>query len=522
VLGKTRHVHFVGIGGIGMSGIAELLANLGYVVTGSDAKRSAVTERLGTLGIRVDLGHEASHVGAADVVVISSAVRPSNPEIAEAVRRQVPVIPRAEMLAELMRLRFSIAVAGAHGKTTTTSMIALVLERAGLDPTAVIGGRLSAFGSNARLGRGEFMVAEADESDRSFLKLFPTIAVITNIDHEHLESYGGFEDLQQAFVDFANKTPFYGGVVACLDDPNLAAVLPRMTRRVTTYGLDSPGADVIATDVSMRPMSVTATIKRRDRRVAVSLSRRPPADAHGLITLGTLTLAVPGRHNLLNALAVVAVGMELDLSFERVAAGLKDFRGAERRFDVRGEANGILIVDDYGHHPTEIAAVLAAARSLGRRIVVAFQPHRYSRTAAMLDAFGPALSTADHIVLTDIYAAGEEPIAGATLDALGAAIRRSVTAPVDLVAQLDDLVPAIVRVARPGDVVITLGAGSIGSVADRLVEALGGRASSAPTSNPGGTAGSAPPSSPGGNASSDAKMDPRGGAELAPPREDPS
>ena len=249
MLGKTRHVHFVGIGGIGMSGIAELLANLGYVVSGSDAKGSAVTERLRTLGIRVDVGHDAKNVGDADVVVISSAVRPANPEVVEAARRQVPVIPRAEMLAELMRLRFSIAVAGAHGKTTTTSMIALVLERAGLDPTAVIGGRLRAFGSNARLGQGEFMVAEADESDRSFLNLFPTIAVITNIDHEHLENYGGFEDLQQAFVDFANKTPFYGGVVACLDDPNLAAVLPRMTRRVTTYGLDSPAADVIGTDV---------------------------------------------------------------------------------------------------------------------------------------------------------------------------------------------------------------------------------------------------------------------------------
>jgi UDP-N-acetylmuramate--alanine ligase len=405
----------------------------------------------------VDLGHEAAHLGDADVVVISSAVRPTNPEVVEAVRRQVPVIPRAEMLAELMRLRFSIAVAGAHGKTTTTSMIALVLERAGLDPTAVIGGRLSAFGSNARLGQGEFMVAEADESDRSFLKLFPTIAVITNIDHEHLENYGGFEDLQQAFVDFANKTPFYGGVVACLDDANLASVLPRMTRRVTTYGLDSEAADVIATDVSMAPMSVTAIVKGRDRA-----------------TLGTLTLAVPGRHNLLNALAAVAVGMELGLSFARVASGLRDFRGAERRFDVRGEPNGILVVDDYGHHPTEIAAVLAAARTLGRRIVVAFQPHRYSRTASLMDAFGPALAAADHIVLTDIYAAGEDPIAGVTLDSLGAAIRRSVTVPVDLVPQLDDLLPAIVRVARPGDVVITLGAGSIGSVPDRLVAELGG------------------------------------------------
>ena len=456
-----------------MSGIAELLANLGYAVSGSDATRSAVTERLSTLGIRVDLGHDAANVGEADVVVISSAVRPSNPEVVEAARRLVPVIPRAEMLAELMRLRFSIAVAGAHGKTTTTSMIALVLERAGLDPTAVIGGRLSAFGSNARLGRGEFMVAEADESDRSFLKLFPTIAVITNIDHEHLENYGGFEDLQQAFVDFANKTPFYGGVVACLDDANLAPLLPRMTRRVTTYGLDSAAADVIATDVTTGPMSVTATIKRRARRAVSARRAADPPDA--VLALGTLSLAVPGRHNLLNALAAVAVGMELGLSFERVAAGLKDFRGAERRFDVRGEPNGILVVDDYGHHPTEIAAVLAAARTLGRRIVVAFQPHRYSRTASLMAAFGPALAGADHIVLTEIYSAGEEPIAGVTLEALGAAIRRSVSVPVDLVAGLDDVVAAIVRVARAGDVVITLGAGSIGTVPDRLVEALQGQ-----------------------------------------------
>ncbi len=473
VLGKTRHVHFVGIGGIGMSGIAELLANLGFEVSGSDAKRSAVTERLGTLGIRVDLGHEAAHVGDADVVVISSAVRATNPEVVEASRRQVPVIPRAEMLAELMRLRFSIAVAGAHGKTTTTSMIALALERAGLDPTAVIGGRLSAFGSNARLGQGEFMVAEADESDRSFLKLFPTIAVITNIDHEHLENYGGFEDLQQAFVDFANKTPFYGGVVACLDDANLAAVLPRMTRRVITYGLDSEAADLIATDVTMAPMSVTAIVKRRARGPAGAPATGDRRTAS--TTLGTLTLAVPGRHNLLNALAAVVVGMELGLSFDRVAAGLRDFRGAERRFDVRGEPNGVLVVDDYGHHPTEIAAVLAAARTLGRRIVVAFQPHRYSRTASLLDAFGPALAGADHVLLTDIYSAGEEPIAGVTLEALGAAVRRTVTVPVDLVPRLDDLVPAIARVVRPGDVVITLGAGSIGTVPDRLVVELGGR-----------------------------------------------
>jgi UDP-N-acetylmuramate--alanine ligase len=470
VLGKTRHVHFVGIGGIGMSGIAELLANLGFVVSGSDAKQSATTDRLATLGIRIETGHDPAHIGDADVVVISSAVRPTNPEVVEAARRQIPVIPRAEMLAELMRLRFAIAVAGAHGKTTTTSMIALVLERAGLDPTAVIGGRLSAFGSNARLGRGELMVAEADESDRSFLKLFPTMAVITNIDHEHLENYGGFDDLQQAFVDFANKVPFYGGVVVCLDDANLAAVVPRMSRRVTTYGLESAAADLTASDVRLGPLSVTATVKRRAR--GPSGSSRADDRSNALETLGTLTLAVPGRHNLLNALAAIAVGMELGLSFDRVAAGLKAFRGAERRFDVRGEPNGILIVDDYGHHPTEIAAVLAAARSFDRRIVVAFQPHRFSRTASLMDAFGPALAAADYVVLTDIYAAGEDPIAGVTLDALGAAVRRSVSVPVDLVPRVDDIVAALLRVVKPGDVVITLGAGSIGAVADQLVAAL--------------------------------------------------
>jgi UDP-N-acetylmuramate--alanine ligase len=464
VLGATRRVHFVGVGGIGMSGIAELLANLGYVVSGSDEKRSPVTDRLTTLGIEVRYGHDAAHVGDTDVVVISSAVGPGNPEVREAVRRQIPVIPRAEMLAELMRLRYSIAVAGAHGKTTTTSMIALVLERAGLDPTAVIGGRLSAFGSNARLGRGDIMVAEADESDRSFLKLFPTLAVITNIDHEHLENYGGFGDLQQAFVDFANKVPFYGGVVACLDDPNLAAVLPRMTRRVITYGLDAPDADISAAGIALGPLTVRAIVNRRTRR-ADGQPRTPE-------TLGPLSLAVPGRHNLLNALATVAVGTELRLPFERIAAGLNEFRGAERRFEVRGEPNGILVVDDYGHHPTEIAAALAAARTLNRRLIVAFQPHRFTRTAALMDAFGPALDAADHIVLTDIYAAGEPPMPGVTLDVLAAAIRRSVHAPVDVATALEDVVPAILRVARPGDVVITLGAGSIGGVPEKLIEAL--------------------------------------------------
>ncbi len=448
-----------------MSGIAELLANLGYSVSGSDEKRSSVTDRLTTLGVDVRHGHAAEYVGEADVVVVSSAVRASNPEVIEASRRQVPVIPRAEMLAELMRLRYAVAVAGAHGKTTTTSMIALVLERAGLDPTAVIGGRLSAFGSNARLGGGQWMVAEADESDRSFLKLFPTVAVITNIDYEHLESYGSFEDLQQAFVDFANKVPFYGAVVACADDEHLAAVMNRITRRMRTYGLAGADADVTAADISLGPMTASATVKQRARRAGDR--------ADMLVTLGTLTLSVPGRHNLQNALAAVAVGLELELPFERIAAGLREFRGAERRFEVRGEPNGVLIVDDYGHHPTEIAAVLEAASALDRRIVVVFQPHRFTRTAALMDAFGPALAGADHIVLTDIYGAGEEPLPGVTLETLAEAIRRGTTKPLDIVRQLEEVPAVVSRIVRPGDVVITLGAGSIGSIPERLIATLG-------------------------------------------------
>jgi UDP-N-acetylmuramate--alanine ligase len=448
-----------------MSGIAELLANLGYAVSGSDERRSPMTERLETMGIRVAYGHQPANIGDADVVVMSSAVRMTNPEVREATRRQIPVIPRAEMLAELMRLRYAIAVAGSHGKTTTTSMIAFVLEQAGLDPTAVIGGRVSAFGSNARLGHGEYMVAEADESDRTFLKLFPTIAVITNIDHEHLENYGGFGDLQQAFVDFANRVPFYGAVIACADDLWLSDVLPRVTRRVTTYGLTAANAEYTAGEISPEPMGISATVTRRPHSAA----------AEEIQDLGRLTLQVPGRHNLSNALATIAVAAELGIPFDRAAAALRSFRGAERRFEVRGEARGILVVDDYGHHPTEIAAVLAAARELRRRIIVAFQPHRYTRTASLMDAFGPALAGADHVLLTDIYAAGEERLPGITIDALAGSIRGAVTVPVDVVASLDDLVPAILRIARTGDVVITLGAGSIGTVADAVVSALRGR-----------------------------------------------
>jgi UDP-N-acetylmuramate--alanine ligase len=306
-------------------------------------------------------------------------------------------------------------------------------------------------------------VAEADESDRSFLKLFPTIAVMTNIDHEHLENYGGFDDLQQAFVDFANKVPFYGSVVACADDPQLRAVLPRVTRRVITYGLESD-ADVSATGVALAPFSVSATVTRRASRAE---SRQP---------IGALTLRVPGRHNLQNALAVVAIGLELGVPFERIARGLEEFRGAERRFEVKGEPNGILVVDDYGHHPTEIAAVIAAAKTLGRRIVIAFQPHRYTRTAALMDEFGPSLAGADAVVLTDVYSAGEDPIAGVTLDELGERVRRTGQPRVEIARTLADVVDTLARIARPGDVVLTLGAGSIGSVASRLVDALEAKA----------------------------------------------
>jgi UDP-N-acetylmuramate--alanine ligase len=461
-------VHFVGVGGIGMSGIAELLANLGYTVSGSDQKRSEQTDRLASLGVSVRIGHAAAHVDGADVVVISSAVRPDNPEVVEARDRGIPVIPRAEMLAELMRLRYGIAIAGAHGKTSTTSMIALVLERAGLDPTAVIGGRLRAFGSNARLGKGEHMVAEADESDRSFLKLSPAIAVVTNVDREHMEAYGGFEDLQQAFVTFANKVPFYGAVIACADDAELARLLPRMTRRLITYGLAAADADLGAVDVALAGFGSTCTVvQRRAGRAGAGPETT---------TLGRLQLQVPGRHSVLNALAAVGVGLELGLNFPVIADALAAFQGAERRFERRGVVNDITVVDDYGHHPTEIAAVLAAARAAGpKRVVVAFQPHRYSRTAQLMPEFAAALAAADEVVLTDIYPAGEDAIPGVDVEALAAAVNRRRAAPATIVKALDQLAPAVAALAAPGDLVITLGAGSIGGVAAQVVQALAAR-----------------------------------------------
>jgi UDP-N-acetylmuramate--alanine ligase len=458
-LGRTRHLHFVGIGGIGMSGIAELLANLGYRVSGSDARRSDITDRLEGLGVQVMTGHEARHVGDADVVVVSSAIGADNAEVVEARRRHVPVIPRAEMLAELMRLRVGIAIAGAHGKTTTTSMIALMLERAGLDPTAVIGGRLSAFGSNARLGQGQYIVVEADESDRSFLRLSPAVAVVTNIDREHMETYGSFDGLVDAFRDFADRVPFYGAVIACLDDAPVRDLLPRLDRRTITYGF-AEDADVRGIDPVTDGWSGGCRVEYRVRGV--------PNGSGG----GELMLAVPGRHNLQNALGAVAVGLELGVPFDRVRHALAEFRGAERRYQTRGEVRGVRVVDDYGHHPTEIAAVLRTGRD-GHpfRLVAVFQPHRYTRTRDLFDAFGPALSGADVVVLTGIYAAGEAPMPGVTTDALAEAIRPHV-GQLHVVPALADLPAAVVRIARPGDLVITLGAGSIGRVSEDIVAAL--------------------------------------------------
>jgi UDP-N-acetylmuramate--alanine ligase len=448
-----RHIHFVGIGGSGMSGIAEVLLNLGYTVTGSDLKRSAVTDRLESLGARVAEGHHAAHVAGADVVVTSTAARADNPEVLEARRVGIPVIPRAEMLAELMRLKYGIAVAGSHGKTTTTSMVAMVLDRGGLDPTVVVGGRLAVLGSGARLGRGDFMVAEADESDRSFLRLTPTVAVVTNIDREHLDTYKDLADVQEAFVGFVNKVPFYGAAVLCLDDAPVQDILPRVERRVVTYGL-SPQAQVSARDVQMRPggSSYTATAGGR--------------------ALGTINVPVPGAHNVLNSLAAVAVGLDLELPFDKIRAGLEAFTGVDRRFQVRGEAGGVLVVDDYGHHPTEIRATLATLRQLAgsRRTVVLFQPHRYTRTQHLWDEFSRAFHQADVVLLADIYPASEEPIAGVSSEGLAEAVARRGHRQAVYAGDLKAATEQLVREARPGDVVLTLGAGSVWMAGEELLK----------------------------------------------------
>ncbi|HEX8494534.1 MAG TPA: UDP-N-acetylmuramate--L-alanine ligase [Pyrinomonadaceae bacterium] len=455
---RIQHIHFVGIGGIGMSGIAEVLANLGFRVSGSDLKSSGVTERLEELGVEVTEGHRAENVGDAHVVVRSTAVREDNPEIVEARRRSIPVIPRAEMLAELMRLKTqTVAVAGSHGKTTTTSMVATVLGHAGLDPTFVVGGVVGAYRSNARLGKSDLMVVEADESDRSFLMLTPTIAVVTNIDREHMDFYKDMTDVRKCFEDFVNKVPFYGAAILCLDDPHVQAVIPHVERRRVTYGL-SAQADVSAHGI------------RFDEGFGSSFTVWRGSDA-----VGQVNLRVPGLHNVYNSLAAICVGLELEIPFETIASALTEFMGAERRFQRKGEEAGVLVVDDYGHHPTEIKATLAAAKigSAGRRIVVLFQPHRYSRTHDLMEEFARSFNNADMLFVTDIYAASEDPIEGVTADTLTEAIKSYGHKNAHYVGPLDSAVGTLREQVRAGDLVITLGAGTITRVGDQLLKLLG-------------------------------------------------
>jgi UDP-N-acetylmuramate--alanine ligase len=452
VFRKIQQIHFVGIGGSGMSGIAEVLLSLGYAVSGSDLRQSAVTRRLAALGARIAEGHAAAHVGDAHVVVTSTAVKADNPEVVEARRAGVPVIPRAEMLAELMRLKYGVAIAGSHGKTTTTSMVAAVLDKGGLDPTVIVGGILQHLGSGARLGKGDFMVAEADESDRSFLKLSPTVAVVTNIDREHLDTYRDLTDIQEAFLGFVNKVPFYGAAVLCLDDAPVQDILPRVERRVVTYGL-SPQASVSARDVQLGPSESSYTASA------------------GTTPLGTIALGVPGAHNVVNSLAAVAVGLDLGISFEQIRQGLSSFTGVDRRFQRRGEAGGILVIDDYGHHPTEIRATLETLRTHAgaRRTVVLFQPHRYTRTQLLWEDFGRAFHLADVLLLTDIYPAGEEPIPGVTAEALALAIGEKGHRSVAYAGNLKSAAARLAEEAREGDVVLTLGAGGVWTAGEDLL-----------------------------------------------------
>jgi UDP-N-acetylmuramate--alanine ligase len=477
MLRKIRHIHFVGIGGSGMSGIAEVLLNQGYEVSGSDVKLSPVTDRLSRLGARIFQGHQSKNVAAADVVVVSTAVRPNNPEVQEAQRLRIPVIPRAEMLAELMRLKYSVAVAGAHGKTTTTSMIGTVLAHAGLDPTIVVGGRLSVIDSHARLGGGQFFVAEADESDKSFLKLSPTFAVVTNIDREHLDFYSGLDEIRECFVQFVNKVPFYGSIILCLDDPNVQAIIPRITRRIITYGLSSQ-ARVSATDIELLPQEKGPGI--RDQGPAkLGLTPDPGSLTPGFGSqfvvrvdgepMGTVRLKVPGQHNVYNALAAVAVGLDLDVAFSVIAEGLETFRGVHRRFECKGEVDGILVFDDYGHHPTEIKATLAAAKVGSRRLVVLFQPHRYTRTKFLMDDFAVAFNDADVLLVTDIYAASEDPIESITAETLVERIKQFGHKDAHYIGSLENAVERVSETVRPGDLFLTLGAGSVYQVGEQFL-----------------------------------------------------
>ncbi len=451
---KIKNIHFVGIGGIGMSGIAEVLLNLGYRISGSDLKETEVTRRLQSLGCEIHYGHRRENVKEADVVVVSSAIRPNNPELQVAEERLIPIIPRAEMLAELMRMKVGIAIAGTHGKTTTTSLIATILAAAGLDPTVVIGGRLNSIGSNAKLGQGDFLVAEADESDGSFLKLMPTIAVVTNIDPEHLDYYQGIDAIKEAFLRFLDKVPFFGLAVLCLDHPHVQSLLPKLKKRFTTYGLTTQ-ADFQAEEIEFDGLSTTFNVFHQRKEI------------------GRLRIRMPGLHNVYNALAALATAFELDIPFGVVQEALKDFGGIQRRFQIKGEKRGILVVDDYGHHPVEIMATLKAAKTgWKRRVVAVFQPHRYTRTQALFQDFLSAFYDADLLVLTDIYPAGEDRIEGVEAKALFEGIREYGHKEVTYIPDKKEIVHHLLRVITPGDMVITLGAGDIYQVGEELVRQL--------------------------------------------------
>jgi UDP-N-acetylmuramate--alanine ligase len=458
---KIQRIHFVGIGGIGMSGIAEVLLNLGYKVSGSDLKSSAVTQRLAGLGAAIFEGHRAENIAGAEVVVTSSAIAADNPEVTEAHNLHIPVIQRAEMLSELMRLKYGIAIAGMHGKTTTTSMVAAVLAAGGLDPTVVVGGRVDAMGSNARLGKSHYLVAEADESDRSFLKLSPILSVVTNIDREHMDCYRNMRDVKKTFLDFMDRVPFYGMVVACNDDPLLRKLLPEVQRRTVTYGTRR-GSDFLIRPEETRREG--AGDSRPYSRFRVTFQKKD---------LGEFTLHVPGVHNVLNATAAIAVGVGLDINVDAIRTALDQFRGVDRRFQLRGRAAGVSVIDDYGHHPTEIKATLAAARQCGfRKIHVIFQPHRYTRTRDLMDEFTAAFNDADSVFVLDIYAASEKPIEGITGEALANRIREKSGKNVEYANSFSSGVDAVVSHAQDGDMILTLGAGSVSQLAPTILEKL--------------------------------------------------
>src|SRR5271166_204450 len=466
---KIQRVHFVGIGGIGMSGIAEVLLNLGYKVSGSDLKASAITDRLAAMGATTFEGHRADNLAGAEVVVTSSAIARDNPEVAAAHASHIPVIPRAEMLAELMRLKYGIAIAGMHGKTTTTSMVAAILAAGGLDPTVVIGGRVDAMGSNARVGKSEYFVAEADESDRSFLKLWPILAVVTNVDREQMDCYRDMADVEHTFVEFLDHVPFYGMVVACNDNDELRKILPAVRRRIVTYGTRE-GSDFHIT--AMR-CGIAGEGHFASRAFRVDYRGRD---------LGEFLLPVPGEHNVRNATAAIAVGIGLDISVDKIREGLANFNGVDRRFQLKGRVNGVTVIDDYGHHPTEIRATLAAARQCGfRRIHVIFQPHRYTRTQLLFDDFATAFHDADSVAVLDIYAASERAIPGVTAELLAERISHAGKAEAIYAASFTAAAESAAQIAQAGDLVLTLGAGNVVQLAGLVLEQLERRAAPATT-----------------------------------------